>query len=271
MKNQRDTYRLGLRLVLWGLLITRGVDASAQTYRPAPARLLSRQDMRSLAELIAPHVVTISRQGIARRGVRTLSSLAQQGGGLKLTSRLVVTADQWLMPSHHERGVRLELSCQRPPSADRSRRPIFGEIVERSPEDGWVLIRSTRALHCGADRRASSLIDAPDLSAEEDAKTPEPHLYASQRLYALEVAPLLLSPLTIQGEATGALRFYWLVTGRLRPGIPLFDRHGRWRTISAGINRAALDASLSTSQSLALPFDALQNAIKAARRLRAEP
>ena len=240
------------------------LDIFAQSYRPAPPLLLSQQQKHDLAQRIEPHVVRVTRQSVNRRGINTLGALTQQGGGLRLTSRLVLTADAWLIRSPHERSVLIEVKCGRKQAPTQM---VIGEAVNHAPQDGWMLIKLQRALHCDSER--FELLDALDLSVEVHPTTREPYLYAGQRVYALEEDPLILSPLMIQGKAGGALAFYWLTTGRIRPGTPLFDQQGRWRTLASGLSRQTQDLSLGTSQSLTLPFDALHNAIKVAKRVHA--
>jgi hypothetical protein len=208
----------------------------------------------------------INRESVTRQGITTLVSPVTRGGGLKLTSKLVLTADQWLITSPHEQAIKLKIGCARDQSVTR---PVSGEVLKRSAKAGWTLIKLHDTLSC--DSSQPELLDTLNISNKSDPETQEPHLYAGRRVYALEEAPLVVSPLTIQGQPTGAFAFYWLTTGRLLPGTPLFDQEGHFRTLSAGLSRHILDISLSTSQSLTLPLEALQGALKAARSLRDKP
>ena len=253
---------MGLVLV-WVIISLIGMNTFAQTYRPRPARLMSQHQRYALDQRMRPHVVTIARKGKTRRGIRTLNSPVQFGEGLRLTSQLVLTADQWLDISPHESAYTVKVWC------GRTHEPlgaITGKVSKRSQSDGWALLVLQHPLNCGSS--SQDLLQRMHTLAEVNPETGEPHLYSGQRLYALEAPPLMTSPLDIQGKAPGAFAFYWLISGRLLPGTPLFDQEGHWRTLSAGISRQVLDVSLTSSQSLTLPVDAHQNALKEARQLR---
>lgn len=268
------------RLIALGAFLVAPLNAHAQRYRPKPAKLLSQEALMRLGGELRPYVVSILRRGHSRRGITTLGSLEREGRGLRLTDHVILTADEWLTPSPQERAVTLEVRClsvntsrthraQARPSrrSTTSSSSVSASIFARSREDGWALLKLSAALgeHVECERPQGELLTQLKTLPKVDEVSKEPHLYASLRGYTVSQESRLPLALSVSGKASEPLNFYWLVSGRYLPGAPIFDQRGRWRSLVAGIGRGALDPILGPSQSLILPWDALNNALKAAR------
>jgi hypothetical protein len=204
--------------------------------------LLSSTQLQTLGKQLKSHIIEVQRTGYAAKGYHFPQDRIDVGRGVLITEHLILTSAHWLDLRTDESTFSIEVKCLGHINM------IKAEVIEISKKEGWVILNSSSSLSCQP---------APTMSNMTNAS-----FYIGKNLYFYEAYPHLPAKLTMSGIAPSPMQFYWLLTGRVFNGSPLFDHKGRLVTVAVMADIRTQDVNL---YSLVLPSKSIGSALNKIR------
>ncbi|MAD61149.1 MAG: hypothetical protein CMH49_06530 [Myxococcales bacterium] len=223
-------------------------------------RVMNDKELRTLSTLLSKSEVLIERKAIAKKAYHFAKPRQEQGKGISLSSQLFLTSSAWLKIRPDESDINLNLSCPYASTHDQStwqapQLRFEAKLIAMSHSQGWALLKSKHQTQCvGTDvsRLSKSYL--------------EQSFYIGRRLYLYEPKPLLPAQLSILGQATTPMHYYWYSTGYLMSGSALYNHEGLLISLSA-----MPDLSSPEAKTFILPPSAIAEALVKAKAILQQP
>ena len=223
-------------------------------------RVMNDKELRSLSTLLSKSEVLIERKAIAKKGYHFTKPRQEHGKGISLSSQLFLTSSAWLKIRPDESEINLNLSCPYISPNDQltwqaTKLRFEAKLIAISHSQGWALLKSKHQTQCiGTDvsRLSKSYL--------------EQSFYIGRRIYLYEPKPLLPAQLSILGQATTPMHYYWYSTGYLMSGSALYNHEGLLISLSA-----MPDPSSPEAKTFILPPSAITEALVKAKAILQQP
>jgi hypothetical protein len=204
--------------------------------------LLSSAQLQRLGKQLKSHIIDVQRTGYAAKGYHFPQDRIDVGRGVLITEHLILTSAHWLDLRTDESNFSIEVKCLGHINM------IKAKVIEISKKEGWAILNSPSPLSCQPAPTVSNMTD--------------PSFYIGKSLYFYEAYPHLPAKLTMSGIAPSPMQFYWLLTGRVFNGSPLFDHKGRLVTVAVMADIRTQNVNL---YSLILPSESISSALNKIR------
>ena len=267
-----------MRFISRVLLIKLILSLMGGVYAQKVERLLTIDQLEALNSQISRHSVWIHRVGELSRGIHRPGGSRRIGLGLRLSPQHILTSAQWTSLEFGEQSVSFEVRCTSSSETNTINSPIdphmnvVAKRIHYAPKVGVALLKTDRPVRC----LASDSLASQNHPSHVPITSPINHrnvfqrltrnlkqestLHPGQSLYTHEPNLQRAARIVVASHATDQWAYYWLVSGALMEGTPLFDAHGRWVSMSVGIAPLAAKGLYGSTapMSLVLPIRSIR-------------